>query len=526
MGGVRGLLLEGCCCDIPACCQEWTGGWSCGSTFSFSVDWTSVFYEREPTAPCGPKYPSVSSCDAVDCDLCVQETDASGPDPHCRYWSLSHPTVGTMGFDFTICANSTGISSAPYHMSIGDGLDPLCECNDELIPCDCSVLLGDDCCSAFNSYNVLQWCGDTCVGTPGEAHTAGNDILKLVDGHDSYTDDSLVITSTSGTITAKVTLCNRYVSPGDAALFPDNKDFFPGLPSTLTSCAFVQRRDLETGGCETRLNWVHINVTRGDNSYDYYCYGTANKYAEWANANIPNIVVTGNNFWFGLRLPFSAISKNPDENGGCVYEPTRYCQHVQSEYRLDDDENPEFMPDNSDDWILQSTSSTEIKWKCRAAYWYKTKLTIDAENRYGGTNSLTTTSCGYNLPYCSGCENCGTSWSRGGTCTDPSGPCGQAVPPSTTYTECGLGPCLDQNNSNTCDPIIGCCNSYECAGTNPCSGSGPYGKVGAVFQATDYIPSLFGQALMGWSSWTLVSNYIYNNAYCKPVTIQGGGYPT
>jgi hypothetical protein len=509
-----------CCCDVATCCEPWKDGWSCGSTFMFTVDWSDVYYERD-SATCDPKYPSVGSCGAVDCDLCQQEINAGAPDPHCRYWSLDHPKVGVMEFKFKICANDTGISSAPYHMTIADGLDPLCECNAE-VECDCKTLIGVDCCSPFDSFTLLKWCGDDCIGNAAESHTGSNDILKLVDGSGSYTNDSLVITSTSGAITAKVTLCNRYVSPGDAALFPDNKDFFPTLPSNLSSCAFVQRRDLQVGGCQTRIDWVHINVKRGRNSYDYYCYGTAEKYAEWANANIPNIVVTGNKFWFGLRLPASAISPTLDEDGGCVYEPTRYCEHVQSEYRLNSTTlTDEFMPDNSDDWILQSTTSTEIKWKCRAAYWYKPKLTVGAANRYGGTNELLTTT--------SNCENCGSTWSLAGTCTQ-SGNCLNVVPPATTYTQCGLFNCLDPFGQNLCDPIIGCCNAYDCTRTSPCIFGGPAGTVGAVFQADNYIPSLYNQNLLGWTSWTLVSNFITQNGlpngYCKPVTIQGGGYPT
>lgn len=523
MSGLQGLLgFEGCCCNIPKfyCCQPWKGGWSCGSTFQYNLDWSDVYYERD-SSTCDPKYPSVLSCAGTDCDLCQQEISAGVSDPHCRYWSLDHPKVGLMEFKFKICANDTGISSAPYHMTIASGLDPLCVCNEEFLECDCKTLIGADCCSPFDSFTLVEWCGDDCVGTAAESNTGSNDIIKLVDGRSTYTSDSLVITSTSGAITANVTLCNRYVNPGDAALYPDNKDFFGGLPSNLSSCAFVQRRDL--GGCAARLNWVHINVTRGDNSYDYYCYGTAVHYAEWANANIPNVVVTGSEFWFGLRLPASAISATLDDDGGCVYEPTRYCEHVQSQYRQNSITlDPEFMPDNSDDWILESTTSTEIKWKCRPAYWYKPKLTVGAQNRYGGTNELSTTT--------SDCESCGSTWSLSGTCTSPSGNCGSAIPPSTTYAQCGLFGCFDAFGQDTCNPITGCCNYYECSNTNPCITNGPAGTVGAVFQADGFIASLYGQELTPWTGWTLVSNFIsqgiYSNGYCKPVTIQGGGSPT
>lgn len=508
-----------CCCGGKAggCCEPFAGGYSCGATFTINLDWTDVFYERAGGS-CDPKYDSVASCDEIDCDLCAQESlNPVGPTPHCRYWSLTQPKVGQIGIGFEVCASNQGVSAAPIHNLQGTDTTYI-DCAQNLA-CGCGVPYLTTC-SVKPAQEFREWCyNQVCVGAGGHRCAAGHIMGRVLDGREAYTNDALVISSALP-FTAKLTLCNRWVSPGDQALFPDNKDYFKGIPSATANCAYVQRRDLSVGPCHTRLNWVHLTITINDETYDYYCYGTANKAAEWANT-IPGIVATGSDLWLGLRLPASAISPELDIDGGCQYAPTLHCDQVQSDAKLIDNEEY-FMPDNSDDWLLQSTSANQVKWKARAAYWYNmSDFLVGCSNKIGGNATYTTITCGYNAPFCSGCVNCGTTVELKGTCA--------ALPPCSCVDDiqlqCGLGPCLDIDGGDSCEPIIGCCNGFGCGSCNPCL-AGPFGNPTARFKSTDYVPSLYGVPFTGgWGNWTLFSEGMNPPSICLPVSVQGGGYP-
>lgn len=516
------LITSVCCCAEKICCKAFTGGWSCGARFSMGIDWTDVYYMRLPGASCLPLMPTMPSCFGTDCDLCAQELNgAIDPnygyplDPHCRHYDLDTPKIGTMNFSFAVCAQP--ISDTPYHNSIAldSELDSgnSCVCaSPTLKTCDCETALSDPCCLTRTYTKVQEFCTVKCVSPTGRQYQGTNSLIKTLDGYGAYTNDALVIQSTSA-FTARVLLCNRWVSPGDQAAYPTNKAYFGGSPTDLTNCAYLPIR---TGvpACP-RLDWVAISLVVNNKTYLWNCYGTAHDFANWANANVPGVTVTGSNFWFGLRVPATALEDD------CTYAPAFECDQIQTDYT----NSPQtFMPDNSDDWLLQSTTATEVKWKCRPAYWYGNTFTLVAENKVGSSYTLTTLNCGYNLPFCSGCVYCGTTWSATGDCAQGD-PCYGA---SLAVTQCGLHGC-DSPGGDTCPVVLGCCDAWNCDPSK--CGTVEGGKCGSIWISDNMIPSMYGQPLDKWT-WTIgttgVSDYCTvfttpNQYHCKPVAIQNGG---
>ena len=117
--------------------------------------------------------------------------------------------------------------------------------------------------------------------------------------------------------------------------------------------------------------WVTItlNMTTGPysgNTYTYNFYGTAAQFAAWAllywdPVKTGRISIVGSpDYWMGLRVPPDALNTLTGQ-----YIPVHeYRRIVTRTVTLG------YMPDNSDDFELFSTTSTNVVWKARIRQFY------------------------------------------------------------------------------------------------------------------------------------------------------------
>ena len=121
--------------------------------------------------------------------------------------------------------------------------------------------------------------------------------------------------------------------------------------------------------------WVTITLTMTTGTYSgitytYHGYGTAQQFAIWAKSNWDPVIndvvlVTGSpNYWMGLRISPLALDTTTGQ-----YTPFHEYRRIMT--RITQTGGiPGWMPDNSDDWLLNSTSDTQVIWTARLRQFY------------------------------------------------------------------------------------------------------------------------------------------------------------
>jgi hypothetical protein len=190
------------------------------------------------------------------------------------------------------------------------------------------------------------------------------------------------------------------------------------------------------------LPWVTITLTMTSGPYNgfvytYGFYGTAAQFAAWALVNWDPVktgrisIVGSPDYWMGLRVPPDALNTTTGQ-----YQPVHEFRRIMTRpVNLN-----EWMPDNSDDWTLFSTTPTNVVFKARLQHFYKwrTETFMYDYRAHGMSIDLITTApntcC--SLQHCTRTRSWyGTSvagapceFSAGGMSVDNSGTCSN--PPS------------------------------------------------------------------------------------------------
>jgi hypothetical protein len=162
---------------------------------------------------------------------------------------------------------------------------------------------------------------------------------------------------------------------------------YPGILSGYVGIGGVPDDDVSTiwgnfpNGPYSPLNatgyqpWVTITLTMttgtySGNTYTYHGYGTAQQFQIWAQTNwapVANNVVSvigSADYWLGLRISAHALNTVTGQ-----YTPFHEYRRLITRIVIDGG-IPGWMPDNSDDWVLNSTSNTEVVWIARHRQFY------------------------------------------------------------------------------------------------------------------------------------------------------------
>lgn len=399
-------IMVGKCCPLPiGCYNPWVLGMSndgykdcllfnvsVGSLGSINMVWDGV--------NCSHGYPagSVPTINDVDpCHCCVPAWDGSivwgGVD--CDYFNLVDPSFTGWSSNFKVCVSKFGILLT----SVTEESNNICSGNAAPI-CDCYTSYGTACyLGDGQSHDFSGQCdvGDNCWNVFNSKYhhykNVAPDLTLQIGGIGAYDNAALSIESTDGTtpITTRLVLNNWLVTAADIIDYPGILSAYLGIPPDFGS---PFQSDGGGGGYRP---WVTLTVTISGITYTYNGYGTGNHAAIWANG-IPNITASGSlTAWMGLRLPASSLNTLTG-----AYYPLYECRRAQT-YLYDIG----YMPMNSDEWLVFSTTATKKVWKSRPRYYYGVSAFCSFINKETEGYHLT---CGASVAAttCSGaitCEN-------------------------------------------------------------------------------------------------------------------------
>ena len=314
----------------------------------------------------------------------------------CEWFANDNKYPGSYFTEFNLLCLKTGIDVASQTVEetnyIGCcGSTYMQEANCGEVACGCDQLYGDTTCNRSKiAYTFGDPCssGGPCPPNVGFQYFTNDPVLTtyysfddavtagVIDSNDPlgvYTKALIFDSLTGDTFTARMLLRDHYVdpindpiSPGfgllqgffgvapndDAALFPNG----PYSPDAASSGLFP---------------WVRITLTMtsgtySGNTYTYEGYGTAQQFQIWAQTNwapVANLVVqiTGSpNYWMGLRISPQALNVTTGQ-----YTPFHEYRRLMTRIV-----GLGYMPDNSDDFLIDSTSSTQVVWTARHRQFY------------------------------------------------------------------------------------------------------------------------------------------------------------
>ena len=121
--------------------------------------------------------------------------------------------------------------------------------------------------------------------------------------------------------------------------------------------------------------WVTITLTMtsgtyNGNTYTYHGYGTAQQFQIWAQTNWPPVannvvrIVGSPNYWLGLRISSHALNTTTGQYTP-FHEYRRIMTRITTQGGI-----PGWMPDNSDDFLLDSSTDTQVIWTARLRQFY------------------------------------------------------------------------------------------------------------------------------------------------------------
>ena len=363
--------------------------------------WQRDLSDSDPTAidytdycdefPAGVNY----CCCGLNSD-CTPEQGAT----QCEWYANDNQYPGSYFTEFNLLCLKTGIDVASQTVEetnyIGCcGSTYMQEANCGQVACGCDLLYGNTTC---NRSKIAYTFGDPCTsGGPcppnvGYQYFTGEPVLTtyysfddavtadVIDSNDPlgvYKKALIFDSITADTFTARVVLHDHYVDT-----INDPIDFL-GIKQGYALGA-VPDDDVTTiwgnfpNGPYSPMNagggyqpWVTItlNMTSGTYNgltYTYHGYGTAQQFQIWAQSNwdpvINNVVqITGSpDYWMGLRISPKALNVATGQ-----YTPFHEYRRLMTRTI-----GLGWMPDNSDDFLLDSTSSTQVVWTARHRQFY------------------------------------------------------------------------------------------------------------------------------------------------------------
>ena len=421
------------CCAIPAgCFNPWIKGVSCDGydcnppksdrvTLSIGTDFGLTTYASFGTTPCQydgilpwnrdladidptaidysttcNAYPSaVNYCCCATGSLCTPSQGGS----HCEWFANDNKYPGSWFTDFNLLCLKTGVDIASqtveednYIACCGSVFMGEPNCGD--VACGCDQLYNDTAC---NRSRVSYTFGDPCdylgpcpphVGYQyftdepvlttyyGFAAAVAAGVIGALDPVGVYQTALTFNSLTGDQFTARVLLNDHTVDPiNDIIDYPGIlQPYFGTAPDLDTAfpIGVYSPMGIVPGG---NPPWVTItlNMTTGPYAgitYTYNFYGTAEQFAAWALINWDPVstgrieIIGSPDYWMGLRVPPDALNTVTGQ-----YIPVHEYRRIMTRTV-----SIGYMPDNSDDFELFSTTSTNVVWKARLRQFYTWKV--------------------------------------------------------------------------------------------------------------------------------------------------------
>ena len=391
----------------------------------------------------------------------------------CNWYANDNKYPGSYFTDFNLLCLSTGIDIASQTVEETNYTD-CCgtyfgEANCGEVACGCDLLYGNTTCNRSKvAYTFGDPCesGGPCPPNVGYQYFTNEPVLKTYYSFDDAVNDNaidsndplgvyqeaLVFESLNGDqFTARMLLRDHYVDPVNDQISPgigllqgffgtapdDDAGLFPNGPYSPDAYSYGA------------FPWVSITLTMtsgaySGNTYTYNGYGTAQQFQIWAQTNwapVANNVVSvvgSADYWLGLRISEFAL----DTATGQYTPYHEYRRLMTRTVTLG------YMPDNSDDFLIDSTTSTKVVWKARLRQFYTWRVytTMQDVRVHGMSIELlrvaTGTCCDFDH-----CTRTRIWWGVTGAdaavapCTvtsplvDTSGTCGSEGVPHTTHTD-------------------------------------------------------------------------------------------
>lgn len=350
-------------------------------TFPTAIDYTDYCDEF----PAGVNY-----CCCGTNSLC---TPAQGG-TQCEWFANDNKYPGSYFTDFNLLCLKTGVDIASQTVEETNYTD-CCgsiyfgEANCGEVACGCDLLYGNTTC---NRSKIAYTFGDPCIsGGPcppyvGYQYFTDEPVLTTYYGFDAAEaagvidvndplgvyQEALVFESLTGdTFTARMLLHDHYVDPVNDPISPGIgllQGFF-GLPPDDDAASFPNGPySPQAGGF---FPWVSITLTMTSGAYNgitytYEGYGTAQQFQIWAQTNWPPVannvvsIVGSPDYWLGLRISEFALNTTTG-----LYTPFHEYRRIMTR-----NVTLGYMPDNSDDFTLFSTTTTKVVWKARLRQFY------------------------------------------------------------------------------------------------------------------------------------------------------------
>ncbi len=366
------------------------------------------------------------TCDAfpsaVNYCCCATNSDCTpsqGGD-QCEWFANDENFPGSYFTGFNLLCLKTGIDIASQTVEETAYTDCcttfFTEANCGEVACGCDLLYGNTTCNrSKTAYSFGDICDNTgsCPDNAGYAYISGEPVLTTYYGFDAAVNANVIDANdplgvyekalsfdsiTGDTFTARMLLYDHLVD-----IVNDIIDY-PGILSGYAASLGVPPDDDVTtawgnfpNGPYSPLNagggyepWVTITLTMTSGTYNgitytYHGYGTAQQFQVWAQTNwdpvLNNVVlVTGSpNYWLGLRISSHALDTATGQ-----YTPFHEYRRLITR-QVTTGVIPGWMPDNSDDFLLDSTTSTQVIWTARLRQFYTWQtLTTMTDRRVHG----------------------------------------------------------------------------------------------------------------------------------------------
>ena len=422
------------CCGIPAgCFNPWIKGVSCdgydcnppkgdrvtlsigtdfGTTTYASFDdgspgadpctfngiepWSRDLADIDPTAIeysglCNDFPAAVNYCCCGLGSNCLPAQGAS----QCNWFANDNKYPGSYFTEFNLLCLTTGIDVASqtveetnYTDCCGSVYMQEANCGD--VACGCDQLYGNTIC---NRSRVAYTFGDPCdSGGPcppyvgyqyftdepvlttyyGFADAVAAQVISPTDPLGVYQTALTFNSLTGDQFIGRVLLNDHEVDPiNDIIDYPGILQGYLGSPpdqDTFFPIGVYSPMGIVPGG---NPPWVTITLEMTSGPYvgiiySYNFYGTAEQFAAWALLNWDPVstgrieIIGSPDYWMGLRVPPDALNTVTGQ-----YIPVHEYRRIMTRGMPGG-----FMPDNSDDYLLFSTTNTNIVWKARLRQFY------------------------------------------------------------------------------------------------------------------------------------------------------------
>jgi len=358
--------------------------------------WSRDLADIDPTAidytdTCAEYPEGVNYCCCGTNSLCTPSQEGD----QCEWYANDNKYPGSYFTEFNLLCLKTGVDIASQTVE-ETNYTGCCgtyfgEANCGEVACGCDLLYGNTTCNRSKvAYTFGDPCssGGPCPPNVGYQYFTSEPVLTtyysfddavtagVIDSNDplGVYKKALIFDSITGdTFTARMLLRDHYVDPINDPISPGVglKQGFFGAPPDDDAALFPNGPYSPDAYSYGAFPWVSITLTMtsgtySGNTYTYNGYGTAQQFQIWAQTNWPPVAngvvqITGSpNYWMGLRISSKALNVATGQ-----YTPFHEYRRIMTRTIT-----LGYMPDNSDDFLLDSTSPTQVVWTARHRQFY------------------------------------------------------------------------------------------------------------------------------------------------------------